>query len=136
MIFAKNVKHLMKEMGMTQKELCEKIGKNKSSVSQYLSGTNLPRLEVQEKIADALCTTVECLHTENAFATSKSYNNRMSIKEAARLLEQCEQAVRVAIVQGKAPYGYAFKSGKNYSYHISRAKMYEYLGINHNLANV
>ena len=62
MSFAKQLKSWMKAKGISQKQLAEMIGRGKPSVSQYLSGKNIPRKDVQAKIAEALNCSVDDLH--------------------------------------------------------------------------
>ncbi|BBA52030.1 hypothetical protein FV113G1_23800 [Fusobacterium varium] len=57
-------------------------------------------------------------------ANSKS----VSVEEAAKILGQGLEKVRRSLIQGVAPFGYAVKMGNQWSYHISRAKLYDYLG--------
>ena len=52
---------LLKEKGMTQRELATKVGATESAVSKYLSGERIPRAEILANIATALDTTVEYL---------------------------------------------------------------------------
>jgi len=53
-MFADNLKSILLDKGMSQQELATKIGKGKSSVSQYISGKTVPREDVQKKIAEVL----------------------------------------------------------------------------------
>lgn len=53
----------------------------------------------------------------------------MSVKECAELLGKSMQWVRVGLQEGVLPFGYAVKLSSRWSYHISAAKVYEYLGI-------
>lgn len=52
----------------------------------------------------------------------------LTIKEAAQLLGKTEQFVRLALQQRVVDFGFAVKHDKNYTYHISREKLNEYLG--------
>lgn len=53
----------------------------------------------------------------------------MNVTECAKLLKKSPQFVRVGIQRGILPFGYAVKiSGERYTYHISKHKVYEYLG--------
>lgn len=54
----------------------------------------------------------------------------ISIKKASQILGISEQAVRIGLQNGTAPYGYATQmpSGKHV-YHISPFKLYDYMGI-------
>lgn len=130
MSFAKRLNQAMAEKEMTQTELAIAIGKGKSSVSQYLSGRSVPKLDVQKKIADELGCTIEWLNSE--FSESEKTDNlqkNVSVAQAAKLLGKSEQFVRVALQNGSAPFGFATQiSGNRYSYHISPKKLKEYQG--------
>lgn len=52
----------------------------------------------------------------------------MTVNEAARLLQKLEQLVRIGLQIGILPFGYAVKMSRRWTYHISDAKVYEYLG--------
>lgn len=52
----------------------------------------------------------------------------MTVKEAARLLQKSEQFIIVGLQHGILPFGYAVKMSSRWTYHISDAKVYEYLG--------
>jgi hypothetical protein len=77
-----------------------------------------------------------------AAINSKYYNKYMeledmqlSVKETAELLNKSQQFVRIGLQRGILPFGYAIQiSGKKYTYHISKKKVYEYLGIEKEIA--
>jgi transcriptional regulator with XRE-family HTH domain len=120
----------MDERHMTQSELAARIRKGKSSVSQYLSGKNIPKVDVQEKIAEVLGCTVDFLNSEvpaNMDSNNEMKNN-ISVAECARRLGKSEQFVRVALQTGAVPFGFAVKNRTMYSYHISPKKLDEYIG--------
>lgn len=52
--FPKRLKKIRKSKGLTQKELADKIGINKSYVSRYEKGEHLPSLVIFEWICQAL----------------------------------------------------------------------------------
>lgn len=54
----------------------------------------------------------------------------VSIKEAAGLLGISQQSVRLGLQRGVFDFGVAIKTSSKYTYHISKAKLYEYLGLN------
>ena len=123
-MFAENLKAVMLDKGMSQQELAAKIGKGKSSVSQYLSGKNIPRDEVQKRIAEVLDCTVEFL---NQGQIDPKESKNISVAECAKILGKSEQFVRVALQTGVAPFGMAVKTKTRYDYHISPKKLYEYI---------
>lgn len=52
----------------------------------------------------------------------------LKVVECARLLGKSEQFIRIGLQRGVLPFGYAVKMSSRWSYHISEAKVYEYLG--------
>ena len=54
MTFAERLKEVMKEQNLSQSDLSHLTGIGRSSISQYLSGRNIPTLQRQENIAIAL----------------------------------------------------------------------------------
>ena len=123
-MFADNLKSILLDKGMSQQELAAKIGKGKSSVSQYLSGKNIPREDVQKKIAEVLDCTVEFL---NQGQVDPRETRNISVAECAKILGKSEQFVRIALQTGAADFGIAVKSKTKYDYHISPKKLYEYI---------
>lgn len=129
MSFASRLKQAMDERQMSQSELAAMIGKGKSSVSQYLSGKNTPKADVQKQIAAALDCTVEFLNSETpATDCSETGLRNVSIADAARILDKSEQFIRVALQMGTAPFGFAARNKTKWSYHISPKKLTEYAG--------
>ena len=120
----------MDEKEISQTELAARIGKGKSSVSQYLSGKNIPKADVQEKIAEVLDCTVEFLNQDMVEADDQVVDSKnISVAECARILGKSEQFVRIALQQGIAPFGFAVRNKSVYSYHISPKKLKEYMGM-------
>ena len=52
----------------------------------------------------------------------------MAIKECAKLLNKSPQFVWIGLQKGILPFGTAIRMSSVYTYHISDAKVYEYLG--------
>lgn len=119
MSFASNLKTKMNELEMKPVELARVINKNKSSISQYLSGKN---------IAKALGCTVEDLEKEVEQDLNINTCNNVPIWKAAMLLHKSEEFIRVSLQMGTAPFGFAAKKKSKWSYHISPKKLKEYIG--------
>lgn len=131
MSFASRLRQAMNERNLSQSELSTLTGIGKSSISQYLSGRNIPRDEVKEKLAAALDCSVEFLDEKNMEADnamSGLYNVPVSV--AAKRLDKSEQFIRVALQTGTAPFGFAAMNKTKWSYHISPKKLDEYIGAN------
>lgn len=52
----------------------------------------------------------------------------MKVAECAKLLGKSQQFVRIGLQRGILPFGYAIKMSSVWTYHISEAKVMEYLG--------
>ena len=119
MSFARQLKQVMSDKGMSQAELAARIGKGKSSVSQYLSGKNVPKEDVRKKIAEVLDCDFDQVEISGDV-------KNISVAECAKILGKSEQFVRVALQTGVAPFGMAVKTKTKYDYHISPKKLEEY----------
>ena len=128
MSFAKQLKKAMTDAEMNQAELAAAIGKGKSSVSQYVSGRNIPKEDVQKKIAEVLGCTVEFLNSDPVVEDDSEIRGNVSVRECARRLGKSEMFVRQALQSGTAPFGFAVKNKSVFSYHISPKKLAEYIG--------
>lgn len=53
---------------------------------------------------------------------------RISVKEAAEMLGVSEQFIRLGLQHGQLPIGFAVKMSSVYTYHISPAKLHQYIG--------
>lgn len=52
---------------------------------------------------------------------------RMTVAEAARRLGVSQQFVRIGLQRNILPFGYAVKMSDRFTYHISEAKLNEYI---------
>lgn len=57
----KRIQKLLRERGMNQKELAERIGTTEATMSRYVNGERDPKSEVLANIATALRTTSDYL---------------------------------------------------------------------------
>ena len=133
MSFAKNLKSIMDERNMNQTDLSNLTGIGKPSLSQYLSGKNIPHRRRIFEIATALGVTTQRLtvatQIEDCELPQTISAQRISIEEAARRLGKSQQFIRISLQNGVAPFGFATKgSGSTYDYHISPKLLDEYIG--------
>lgn len=56
-------------------------------------------------------------------------NNRMTVEEAARLMECSGETVRLALIKEVLPFGFAVRRKSKYTFVIFREKFEEYTGI-------
>ena len=133
MSFARNLKFIMNEKNLNQTDLSNLTGIGKSSLSQYLSGKNMPHRHRIAKIATALGVSpgrLNIVFREDTCGESEIISNqKVSIEEAARRLGKSQQFIRVSLQNGAAPFGFATKgAGSTYDYHISPKLLDEYIG--------
>lgn len=128
MSFASNLKSKLNEKELKPVDLAKGIGKHKSSISQYLSGSNIPQDKTKELIAQFLECTVEELDAEVDEEIEIESENNVPVWKAAKLLGKSEEFIRVSLQMGTAPFGFAAKNKSKWSYHISPKKLKEYIG--------
>lgn len=75
--FTENLKRIMFEKSITQKDLAKKLNTTQSFISAYQTGVRNPKPETIEKIAKALKVSINSLiaDKENMYETNKEYNN-------------------------------------------------------------
>ena len=94
MRFSEKLKRAMQELQLNQIQVCGLIGKSKGSVSQYLSGKQIPSEEVQSSIATALGLSANYfskLDDEVKILPSADLRDnvipRLEVEQAAKLLQ-------------------------------------------------
>lgn len=130
-IFSQRLKQAMDEQRVTQTDLCTKTGLGKSSVSQYVSGKNIPNGVRMKMLADALNVSPDWLSGSiDEPAIESNHPDNLQVEVAAKLMGVGKQFIRVGLRNGTFPFGYAvlMPSGK-YRYYISPKKFTEYTGI-------
>ena len=100
MSFAQNLKTTMNEQNLSQTDLSNLTGIGKSSLSQYLSGKNIPyRRRLAEIAALGISpgrlnlSLQEKMDEDSQIIT----HQKVSIEEAARRLGKSQQFVRIAL---------------------------------------
>lgn len=125
----------MCELGLNQRQVCGMTGCSKASVSQYLSGKNVPSEQKQREIAEALglqsdyftWPEPEAQHTKTI---QRGAMKRMLPETAAKLLGISKEAVRKGLQDGVFPWGYGIhmESGR-WMYVINEQRFIEIEGI-------
>ena len=130
--FAERLKYAMEQADMSQSALSEKAGASKASISQYLSGKNIPGPERINALANATGVTFDYLigYGSAPPATTLPSLKKISVRDAARCLGKSDQFVRIGLQRGFLPFGNAVPgTGNNWSYYINPAKFREYVGM-------
>lgn len=135
MTFAQRLKQAMDDCKISQAELSVATGIGRSSISQYLSGKNIPRTAVIEKLALALSVDSNYFQDEEAATSSpreiqpRSNKKKMTTRQAARLMGKSEQFVRKGLQSGVFPFGYAVKTSTKWAYYINPEAFAKCVGL-------
>ena len=137
MKFSEKLKKAMQELHLNQRQVCGMTGKSKGSVSQYLSGKQIPSEDVQRDIAVSLGLDQDYFTKDNSQTVvlpTKEVKNgvipRLDVDKAAKLLQMNHNTVRKGLQQGVFPWGYAIKTSEHrWAYFINANRFAEIEGI-------
>lgn len=137
MRFAEKLRNAMQELDLNQVQVCGLTGKSKASISQYLSGKQIPSEEVQSKIATALGLSSDYFAKADdqvfVLPTSDIRDKvipKLEVEKAAELLQMNHVTVRKGLQQGVFPWGYAIHTSPNrWVYFINAKRFAEIEGI-------
>ena len=137
MKFSEKLKKAMQELHLNQRQVCGMTGKSKGSVSQYLSGKQIPSEEVQCDIAVSLGLDQDYFtkdDSQTVVLPTKEVKNglipRLDVDKAAKLLQMNHNTVRKGLQQGVFPWGYAIKTSEHrWAYFINANRFAEIEGI-------
>lgn len=137
MTFSEKLKNAMQELHLNQRQVCGMTGKSKGSVSQYLSGKQIPSEDVQSVIAVALGLESDYfskLDEQVTVLPTKELRDgvipRLEVEKAAKMLGVNHHTVRKGLQQGVFPWGYAVHTSENrWVYFINARRFAEIEGI-------
>ena len=135
MTFSEKLKKVMQELNLKQNQVCSMTGKSKGSVSQYLSGKQVPSEDTQAEIAVALGLAPD--HFKETYEKAviaprevKSVIPRLDVGVAAKLLGMNHNTVRKGLQQGVFPWGYGIHTSDNrWVYFINAKRFAEIEGV-------
>lgn len=137
MRFAEKLRNAMQELDLNQVQVCGLTGKSKGSISQYLSGKQIPSEKVQSRIATALglasdyfAKTDEQVFVLPASDVRDKVIPKLDVEKAAELLQMNHVTVRKGLQQGVFPWGYAIHTSEHrWVYFINAKRFAEIEGI-------
>lgn len=136
-MFDKKLKQAMQDLHLNQVQVCGLTGKSKGSISQYLSGKQVPSEDVQRSIAVALGLASDYFAKPEKGTTMlpktelrNKVIERLDVCEAAKLLQMNHNTVREGLKQGVFPWGYAIHTSDNrWTYFINAKRFAEIEGL-------
>ena len=125
---------LMCEMNLNQRQVCGMTGCSKASVSQYLSGKNVPSEQKQREIAESLGVDPEyfkeCAEPDKTKIIQKGTMKKMLPEVCAKILGVGKETVRLGLQQGVFPWGYAVQTSPGrWTYIINEQRFIDIEGI-------
>lgn len=137
MTFSEKLKQAMQELHLNQRQVCGMTGKSKGSVSQYISGKQIPSEKVQRDIAVSLGLDQDYFtkdDSQTVVLPTKEVRNgvipRLDVEKAAKLLQMNHNTVRKGLQQGVFPWGYGIHTSDNrWVYFINAKRFAEIEGV-------
>lgn len=136
-MFSEKLKQAMQDLHLNQRQVCGMTGKSKGSVSQYLSGKQIPSDDVQSAIAVALGLESDYFSKPEkavvALPKTELRNKvieRLDVREAAKIMRMNANTIREGLQQGRFPWGYAIQTSENrWVYFINAKRFAEIEGL-------
>ncbi|HBB46757.1 MAG TPA: XRE family transcriptional regulator [Blautia sp.] len=130
MSFSEKLKEAMQDLDLNQKQVVGMTGKSKGSISQYLSGKQIPSEKAQSDIAVSLGLNPDYFKNEENPASfripRKETIPRLDVVKAAQLMGMNHDTVRKGLQQGVFPWGYAIHTSENrWTYFINAKRFVE-----------
>ena len=127
-MFDEKLKHAMDDLKINQSKLSALTGIGKSSISQYLSGKNVPTEARQREIAESLGLDPEYFNQDVTIAVplDDSPIKKLLPEHAAKLMGISKDTVRKGLQDGIFPWGYAVQTSSNrWTYFINAKRFAE-----------
>lgn len=125
----------MCELGLNQRQVCGMTGCSKASVSQYLSGKNVPSEQKQREIAEALGLQSDYFtwpepEEQHKVTIQRGQMKKMLPETAAKILGVGKETIRLGLQQGVFPWGYGIQTSPGrWTYIINEQRFIEIEGI-------
>ena len=100
--FSQRLAELLKQQGITQKELSERVGITEASMSRYMNSERIPKSEIIANIATALNTTSDyLLDTEEDGNIESDYPRivRLIARNSASMTKEQKKAIINALLE-------------------------------------
>ena len=132
-MFSEKLRKAMSDLGINQVQLVGLTGKSKGSISQYLSGKQVPSAKGQADIATALGLAPDYFEQEDkvtAILKKSDTISRIKTADAAKLLGIDKKTLRLGLQQGVFPWGYGIHTSENqWTYFINANRFAEIEGV-------
>lgn len=127
-MFKDKLINAMEIYGYNQATVAALTGKSKATVSNWVSGKQIPHKEEQADIASCLKLYRNYFDESDPDPITNGIR-RMTVTEAAKLLHTRESTVAYGLQQGVFPWGYGIKTADGWTYIINADKFEKVEGI-------
>ena len=136
-MFSEKLKQAMQDLHLNQVQVCGLTGKSKGSISQYLSGKQVPSEDVQRSIAVALGLASDYFAKPEKGTTMlpktelrNKVIERLDVCEADKTVADESQHSPRGTKAGRIPVGYAIHTSDNrWTYFINAKRFAEIEGL-------
>ncbi len=137
-MFNERLKKAMQDLNLKQTQVCGLTGKSKGSISQYLSGKQVPPEDVQRDMAVSLGLDPDYFTKDDdqlpvnlmPVARKTGSIRRLTVKQAAKALCVDKDTVSKGLQQGVFPWGYGIKTSSNtWTYVINGDRLAQIEGV-------
>ncbi len=137
MNFSEKIKTAMQQLGINQAKVVSLTGKSKGSISQYVSGKQIPSDDVQKEIAVSLGLDPEYFQQLDdqvkvmpKAAVASGQIQTLDVTVVAKVMHMNHNTVRKGLQQGVFPWGYGIKTSENrWVYFINALRFQEIEGV-------
>lgn len=135
MNFNEKLKQAMQQLEINQAQVVGMTGIGKSSISQYLSGKNVPSADRQKNIAVSLGLEADYFEQDEYSVVKLAKRNggviaEIRTKDVGSLMRMNHKTVEEGLKQGVFPWGYAIKTSDNHHrYFVNAHRFAEIEGV-------
>jgi transcriptional regulator with XRE-family HTH domain len=101
-----NLRHLRKQMGITQEELAARLGLKRSLIGSYEEGRGIPKLEIIHQLAGIFGVSIDTLLTSNLKLAGNKTTGMLPEVRILPIAVTPDDKERITIVPVKAAAGY------------------------------
>ena len=132
-LFKIRLKKAMEDLNLTQRQVCGLTGKSQASVSQYLSGTQVPPDKVLHQMAEAMGLDPEYFTRPDPPEETKKQiipkrqgaMRRASVAQISERMGVHRSVIEKGLRQGVFPWGYAVHTTERSWAYIINADRFE-----------
>lgn len=124
MNFRDKLKKAMKDHSWKQVDVASMTGRSVSTISNWLSGKQIPTETRCDDIASALGLPVDYFREDRS-----TDFKRITIEQTAKILGVGKDTVRLGLQQGVFPWGYAVQTSAGWTYIINGPKLEQVEGV-------